>query len=77
MNSETKLGENVPQSQLFINGFSSLYRLDRNCNGGGIILFIGLDIPSKLLSIEQDLNEAFFVEITLHNKKKMVNQLLL
>ena len=70
MNSETKLDENVPPSQLFINGFSSPYRLDRNCNGGGILLFIRQDIPSKLLSIERDLNKAFFVEITLHNKKK-------
>ena len=62
MNSETKLDENVPQSQLFISGFSSPYRLDRNCNGGGILLFIRQDIPSKLLSIERDLNKAFLLK---------------
>ena len=77
MISETKLDESFPTSQFFMNGFSSSHRLDRNCNGGGIHLYIREDIPSKLLSIERDLTEAFFVEINLHNKKKMVNQLLL
>ena len=46
------------------------FRLDHNCNGGGILLYIREDIPSKLLSIERNLTEAFFVEINLHNKKK-------
>ena len=70
MISETKLDESFPTSQFFMNGFSSPHRLDRNCNGGGILLYIREDIPSKLLSIERDLTEAFFVEINLHNKKK-------
>ena len=39
-------------------------------NSGGIVLYIREDIPSKLLSIERDLTEAFFVEINLHNKRK-------
>ena len=76
MISETKLDESFPTSQFFMNGFSSPHRLDRNRNGGGILLYIRKDIPSKLLSIERDLTETFFVEINLH-KKKMVNQLLL
>ena len=41
-----------------------------NGNGGGILSYISYDIPSKLLTIERDLTEAFFVEINLHNKKK-------
>ena len=77
MISETKLDESFPKSQFFMKGFSSPYRLDRNCNGGGILLYISEDISSKLLSIERDLTEAFLVEINLHNKKKKVNQLLL
>ena len=67
--SETKLDESFPTSQFFMNGFSSPHRLDRNCNGGGIILYIKEDIPSKHLSIEGDLSEAFFVGINLRNKK--------
>ena len=58
------------QVSFFMNGFSSPHRLDRNCNGGGILLYIREDIASKLLLIERDLTEAFFVEINLHNKKK-------
>ena len=65
MISEKKLDESLPTSQFFMKGFSSPH-----CNGGGILLYISGDIPSKLLSIERDLTEAFFVEINLHNKKK-------
>ena len=39
-------------------------------NGGGILLYIREDIPSKLLSTERNLTEAFFVKINLRNKKK-------
>ena len=31
-------------------GFSLPYRLDRNCNGGGVMIFVREDIPSKLLT---------------------------
>ena len=64
MISETKLDESFPISQFFINGFSSPHRLDRNCNGGGTLLYVREDIPSKPLSIERDLTEAFFVVVT-------------
>ena len=67
---ETKLDESFPASQFFMKGFSRLHRLDRNCNGGGILLYIRKNIPSKLVSIEKDLTEVFFVEIDLRNKKK-------
>ena len=70
MISETKLDESFPTSQLFMNGFSSPHGFARNCNGGGILLYIREDIPSKLLSIEGDLTEAFLVEINLYNKRK-------
>ena len=54
--------------QAFINNFSSTHCLDRNCNGGGILLFVREDITSKLLSIAGDLTEPFFLEINLHIK---------
>ena len=70
MISETKLDESFSTSQFFMNGFSSPHRFVRNCNGGGILLYIREDILSKLLSIKGDLFGTFFVEINLHNKKK-------
>ena len=73
MISEAKLDESFPTGQSFRNVFSSPHCLDHNCNGGGILLYIREDIPSKRLLIERDLTETFFVEINLHNKKKWFN----
>ena len=72
MISETKLNQSFPTSPFFRNGFSSTHGLDRNCNGGDFLLYVREDILSKLLSIGGDLTEAFFVEINLHNKKKLL-----
>ena len=49
MISETKLVSSFPVGQFFIHGFSELYRYDRNSNGGGILLYILEDTPSKLI----------------------------
>ena len=47
---ETKLDASFPVNQFFINGFSTPYRLDRNRNGGGIIIYVREDIASKMLT---------------------------
>ena len=47
---ETKLDDTFPTNQFSINGFSKPYRMDRNRFGGGIMIFIREDIPSKLMS---------------------------
>ena len=39
MTSETKIDDNFPQSQFFIEGFSISYRLERDSNGAGILLY--------------------------------------
>ena len=69
MISETKLDNSFPDGQFLISGYSSPYRLDRNCQGGGIMLHVREDIPSKLLSIENHPIEGFYVEINLRKKK--------
>ena len=48
--SETKLDDSFPSAQFLLDGFSKPYRLDRCSNGGGILLYIRDDIPSRLLS---------------------------
>ena len=58
MISEKKLDEIFPPSQFFLDGYSVLFRYDRNGNGGGILLYIRDDLPSKLLSINK--NRGFF-----------------
>ena len=69
MISEAKLDNSFPEGQFLISGYSSLYRFDRNCRGGGIMLYVREEIPSKLLSIENQPIEGFYVEIKLRKKK--------
>ena len=62
--SETKLDESFPRGQFLLGGYSVPFRFDRNGNGGGILLYIRGDIPSKLLSMNKSI-EGFFIEINL------------
>ena len=50
--SETKLDASFPSNQFILDGFTPLYRLDITQHGGGIMLFIREDIPSKLLNAD-------------------------
>ena len=59
MISETKLDSSFPVGQFLIHGFSEPYRLDRNSNGGGILLYIREDVASELLHTKND-SEGFF-----------------
>ena len=61
---ENKLDETLSSSQFYMDGFSLPYRLDRNHNGGGVMIFVKQDIPSKLLikqTFPRDF-EGLFVE---------------
>ena len=49
--SETKIDSSFPTAQFKIKGYTT-YRLDRNSNWGGILLYIREDIPSALLNTE-------------------------
>ena len=44
MISETTVDESFPLGQFKVNGFNAPFRLDRNSNGGGIMLFVQEDI---------------------------------
>ena len=43
--SETKIDNSFPVGEFEIEGYSTPLRLDRNCYGGGIILYFRNDIP--------------------------------
>ena len=72
--SETKLESSFPVNQFLIDGFTPTYKLDRNANGGSIMLYVRQDIQSQLLSSnEQDSEiENIFVEINLRSKKWLI-----
>ena len=73
--SETKLDDTFPSEQFLMDGFSAPYRIDRNTNGGGLMLFVREGIPYKNLSkLEDSLEtENFFIEINLKKKKWLLS----
>ena len=68
MISETKLDESFSPGQFLLDRYSARFRFARNGNNGGILLYIREDIPSKLLSMNKDI-EGFFVEINYVRRK--------
>ena len=65
--SETKIDSSFPTAQFQIEGYTN-YRLDRNTNGGGILLYIREDIPFTLLNSDMSI-ESFSIEINIRKKK--------
>ena len=62
---ETKLDDSFQEVQFCIDGFSIPYRLDRNMNGGGFMIYVRDDIPTKMLPkhhLPGDI-EAAFIEL--------------
>ena len=67
MISETKLDISFPNGQFQIHGYPESYRLDRNGNRGGILVFIREDILTKLIDSQMKV-EGFFIELNLRRK---------
>ena len=68
--SETKIDSSFPNAQFYIEGYT-MYRRDRNMNGGGLMLYVREDIPSCLLNIDNSY-EAFYIEINVRKKKWLI-----
>ena len=68
---ETKLDDCFPTAQFLIKGYSKPYRLDRTCHGGGILIYVREDIPSKELNKHKFPNdiEGIFIELNLRKTK--------
>ena len=72
--SETKLDDLFPSAQFMLKNFGIPYRFDRNSNGGGLLLSVREDIPSKFLKVKSDCNiESICVEVNLRNRKWFIN----
>ena len=71
--SETKLDSSFPKSNFEIEGFKDPYRLDRNCYGGGVMVFIRNDMPSKEIGTSLPGNiEGIFFEIIIGKSKWLI-----
>ena len=69
--SETKIDESFPLNQFIIEGFSSPFREDRNSQGGGLIIYVREDIPSKRLTAHKLPHnvEGIFIELIINKSK--------
>ena len=65
--SETKVYSSFLTAQFQIESYTT-YRLDRNVNGGGILLYIRENIPSPLGNSDMSI-ESFNIEINTGKKK--------
>ena len=71
MIAETKLDTSFPNEQFSIHGYCKPLRLDRNSNGGGLLVYVRDDIPSfqlKSFTFKDDI-ECICFEINLRKKK--------
>ena len=75
MISKTILDPSLFTGKFHIDGFSESYKFDRNGNGGGILLYICKDIPSKLILTKMTI-KGFFVEINLRKKNGSIAALI-
>ena len=73
--SETKLDISFPSGQFVIKGYSTSFRLDRNQNEGGLLLYVREDIPCKILKeyTPEKPTEKFFVKINLRSRKWLLS----
>ena len=71
MISETKIESSFPSVQFRLEGYAASCRLDRNANGGGILLYIRKDIPSTLPNSNLSI-EGFFLCSSYNPKKNFI-----
>ena len=69
--SETKLDDSFPSAQFMLKNYVIPYRLDRNSNGRGLLLYT---IPFRFLKVKSDCNiESICVEVNLRKRKWFIN----
>ena len=75
---ETKIDDSFPTDQFIIEGYSTIYRLDRNDRGGEIMLIVKDNLLTSRLDkyCFSDEIEIFCIELNLR-KKQMANVSLL
>ena len=77
--SETKINSSFPDAQFFHEGYSHPHRRDRCLGGGGLLMYVNEDIPSRWLKSHEtpDDIEILCVEINLKKQKWVVIALII
>ena len=73
---EVKLNYYFLNMQFLVDGFSELFRIDRNRSGGGVMIYVRKNIPIKLLTKHFFPNyiEGLFVELSFRKCKWLLLQ---
>ena len=68
---ETKIDCTYSTAQFLIEGFEQPFRLDRNKNGGGVMIYIKDNLPCKQITFDTLPNdiECIFLELNLRETK--------
>ena len=69
MVSQTKTDLSIPTSQFAIQGFATSFIQDGTNTGGGILVYVRDDIPSKLLNISYVSSDTEFLAIEINLRK--------
>ena len=71
--SETKIDNSFPENQFSIDGYNLPYCLDRNQDGGGLLVYFRSGIPSRKLITNLPENvEGIFFDMNIRNKKWLI-----
>ena len=68
---ETQVDDTFSLGQLYVEGLNTHYRLDRNCIGGGVIIYVRNYISSKVLEkhILPQYIQGIFIELNFRKAK--------
>ena len=72
---ETKLDESFPTNQFLMESFKTPYRLDINSRSGGLLVYVNLNIPSRILKPKHTFPkniQAITVELNLKKQKWLI-----
>ena len=71
MITESKLDESFSSPQFAIEGYALPYRMDRNKDGGGVVIYVREDIPCRVhkTHFEAKNFKGIFLEINLRKSK--------
>ena len=68
---ETKIDSNVPNAEISVPGYT-IFRQDRTCHGGGVLIFASDHLTTKKLShISKKSNETLWVEVKRKKSKSL------
>ena len=70
----TRIDESFPSNQFLIPGYTKPYRMNRNKMGGGIMIYVKENIPSKEVKKHKFVKkvEGMFIEINLRKTKLLL-----